>query len=64
VPPENLQKVFEPFFTTRKSGNGLGLSIVKNIIQALGGDILMQSNDPRPGCTVDIVLPIVLEGQS
>ena len=62
--PENLQRVFEPFFTTRKRGNGLGLSIVKNIIQALGGDIVIRNNEIPPGCTVEIILPIVYEGQS
>jgi PAS domain S-box-containing protein len=64
VPPENLQRVFEPFFTTRKRGNGLGLSIVKNIIQALGGDVIIRNNEIPPGCTVEIVMPIVCEGQS
>ncbi len=64
VPPENLQRVFEPFFTTRKRGNGLGLSIVKNIIQALGGDVIIRNNEIPPGCIVEIVMPIVCEGQS
>lgn len=59
VPPENLEKVFEPFFTTRKRGNGLGLSIVKNTIEALGGDIMIRNNGHTPGCTVEITLPII-----
>lgn len=63
VPAENLLKVFEPFFTTRKRGNGLGLSIVKNIIQALGGDVMIRNNEIPPGCTVEIILPLVQEGQ-
>lgn len=64
VASENFQRVFEPFFTTRKRGNGLGLSIVRNIVQALGGDIMIKNNEPPPGCTVDITLPIIQEGQS
>lgn len=60
IPPENLQKVFEPFFTTRKRGNGLGLSIVKNTIQAHGGNVSIRNNDPPPGCTVEISLPIII----
>jgi PAS domain S-box-containing protein len=64
VATENLQKVFEPFFTTRKRGNGLGLSIVRNIIQALGGDIMIRNNEIPPGCIVEIILPVVQEGQS
>jgi signal transduction histidine kinase len=64
VLPENIQRVFEPFFTTRNKGNGLGLSIVKNIMQALGGDIMIRNNEIPPGCTVEIILPLVQEGQS
>jgi signal transduction histidine kinase len=64
VPPENLQRVFEPFFTTRKRGNGLGLSIVRNIIQALGGDITIRNNEMLPGCTSEIILPLLSEGRS
>jgi PAS domain S-box-containing protein len=63
VRTEDLQKVFEPFFTTRKRGNGLGLSIVKNTIQALGGDVGIRNNDPPPGCTVEILLPIIQEAE-
>jgi PAS domain S-box-containing protein len=59
VDAENFEKVFEPFFTTRKKGNGLGLSIAKNTIEALGGDIMIRNNRPAPGCTVEITLPIV-----
>jgi PAS domain S-box-containing protein len=55
---ENLQKVFEPFFTTRERGNGLGLSIVKNTVQALGGEVVMRNNQPPPGCCVEITLPL------
>jgi PAS domain S-box-containing protein len=61
IPGENLQKIFEPFFTTRKRGNGLGLSLVKNTIQAHGGNIFINNNDPPPGCTVEIILPVIRE---
>jgi PAS domain S-box-containing protein len=61
IPPENLQKVFEPFFTTRKRGNGLGLSLVKNTIESHGGNIIIKNNIPPPGCTVEIILPLIQE---
>jgi len=61
VPPENLHKIFEPFFTTRKRGNGLGLSLARNIMQAHGGNITIRNNDPSPGCTVEISIPIIQE---
>ncbi len=42
--PENvLKKVFNPFFTTKEKGSGLGLSIVKNIIENHGGKIKIES---------------------
>ncbi len=59
---ENLQKVFEPFFTTREKGNGLGLSIVKNTVQAHGGEVVIRNNQPPPGCCVEIILPLAVQG--
>ncbi len=43
VPQEILEKVWDPFFTTKDKGTGLGLGIVKNIIDAHGGDILIEN---------------------
>ena len=56
VAPEDLARVFEPFFTTRRAGSGLGLAIGRNIIEGLGGTITMQST-PGEGATVTVVLP-------
>lgn len=61
VPPENLSRVFEPFFTSRKKGAGLGLSLVKHIVQAHGGNVSIRNNNPAPGCTVEITLPVFQE---
>ncbi len=46
IPEENLQHIFEPFYTTREGGSGLGLSISYKIVEAHGGDISAVS---RPG---------------
>jgi signal transduction histidine kinase len=54
---ENLSKVFEPFFTTRQSGGGLGLSITRKIIEGHGGKIMLRNIQPH-GAEVDIMLPI------
>ncbi|MBA3721358.1 MAG: PAS domain-containing protein [Parachlamydiaceae bacterium] len=43
IPQENLDKIFSPFFTTKESGNGLGLSEVYKVIQTHGGAIEVQS---------------------
>jgi signal transduction histidine kinase len=63
ITPENLPHVFEPFYSTRKKGTGLGLSIVKHIIEAHGGAITILNNDPPPGCTVEVTLPYIQEGE-
>lgn len=62
IAEEHLDKVFEPFFSTRKGCSGLGLSFVKHIVQLHGGKVLIYNNDPLPGCTVEINLPSVKEG--
>ena len=57
LPVENLSEVFKPFFTTRRRGAGLGLSIVKTVIETHGGRIKLWNNNPPPGLTVEINLP-------
>lgn len=53
-----LNRVFDPFFTTRREGTGLGLSLVKGFVESMGGKVDLWNNDPPPGCTVELVLPI------
>ncbi|MCI0416833.1 PAS domain S-box protein [bacterium] len=55
VSQENLKRIFDPFFTTRRGGIGLGLSLVKHIVESHSGEVRMYNNDPAPGCTVEIV---------
>jgi signal transduction histidine kinase len=52
---EELPRVFDPFFTTRRNGTGLGLPIAKNIIDALGGTITVAST-PGAGTRIRIEL--------
>ena len=56
IAPDLLQKVFEPFYTTRAHGTGLGLNIVKRIIEAHGGEI-SASSDAKTGTTLKLSLP-------
>jgi two-component system sensor histidine kinase PilS (NtrC family) len=52
-----IDKVFEPFFTTRENGTGLGLSIVKQIVKTHDGGITITSRE-KEGTTVEVWLPL------
>ncbi len=56
IPPENVTRVFDSFFTTKAEGIGLGLSIVRTIIEAHGGKIGVQNLQPH-GAVFHIDLP-------
>ncbi|MCK4472057.1 MAG: hypothetical protein KAW49_09765, partial [Anaerolineae bacterium] len=43
IPPEYLNRIFEPFFSTREEGTGLGLTISYNVVERHGGEITVQS---------------------
>ena len=55
---EHMGNLFQPFFTTRKTGTGLGLLIVRRIIREHGGEIDIESRQGQ-GTKVSIVLPLV-----
>ena len=56
VDPVNLERVFEPFYTTKTSGIGMGLSICQTIIRGHGGRLWMCANEPR-GAVFQFTLP-------
>ncbi len=56
IAPENMSKVFDPYYTTKSSGSGLGLLIVRRIVREHGGEIELR-NDTGRGLTVTIHLP-------
>ena len=54
----NLSRVFEPYFTTKSSGTGLGLLIVRRIVREHGGELSIESNEGE-GLTLTIRLPYI-----
>ncbi|MBD3885912.1 PAS domain S-box protein [Phormidium tenue FACHB-886] len=58
IPVEVQSKLGTPFFTTKPSGNGLGLAIVRRIVEAHGGEIWIQSEQEK-GTIVSIQLPLI-----
>jgi len=57
IPQEQLNRIFEPFYTTKKKGSGLGLMIVQRIVREHGGLIKLESNIGK-GTTFRIWLPL------
>lgn len=57
IPAENLPKIFEPYFTTKEMGTGLGLTLTFKIIKEHGGDIAVQSKSGQ-GTEFTISLPV------
>ena len=62
IPSEQLQRVFNPFFTTKDTGTGLGLAIVHRIAEAHGGRITA-GNRPQGGAVFVLSIPMQPEGR-
>jgi len=60
IPAENLEKIFEPFYTTKARGTGLGLAITRQIIEQHQGEIHIASSNDK-GTDVTVKLPIERE---
>jgi signal transduction histidine kinase len=56
ISPQDMSKVFKPYFTTKSAGSGLGLLIVRRIVREHGGEIEIESNEGK-GVRVSIHLP-------
>ncbi|NTU84050.1 MAG: hypothetical protein HGA45_32545, partial [Chloroflexales bacterium] len=57
IPPQDLPKIFEPFYTTRTKGTGLGLAVSYSIIEQHHGDLAVRSTLGE-GTTFRIRLPV------
>lgn len=60
IPEENLSRIFDPFFSTKKGGAGLGLAIVHNIVSQHHGSINVE-NTPQGGTIVNVSFPLLQE---
>lgn len=57
ISPENMSKLFQPLFTTKARGMGLGLTVVKNLTEANGGRVKVESELGK-GTTFTVILPV------
>jgi two-component system, LuxR family, sensor kinase FixL len=62
--PSDVERIFEPFYTTKKEGLGLGLPICRSIVSAHNGRLWAEPNMAGRGASVHLELPISLGGAS
>jgi signal transduction histidine kinase len=62
IQKEDIAKIFQPYFTTKDVGIGLGLAITERIIKEHGGEIIVESS-PGQGTTFSVMLPLQQEQQ-
>ena len=63
IPAENRQSLFVPFFTTKRSGSGIGLSLSRRMMIQQGG-MLDLAEKPLPGCHAGFILTILISQQN
>jgi signal transduction histidine kinase len=57
VPPVSRDRIFEPFYTTKPEGMGIGLSIARNIVESHGGKLRVRDDEGARGATFYFDLP-------
>ncbi|HID66483.1 MAG TPA: PAS domain-containing sensor histidine kinase [Aquificaceae bacterium] len=64
IPDDELDKIFEPFYSTKENGTGLGLTIAKRMIEGMGGKIDIYRNENGKGTVVIISIPKVIKNEN
>jgi len=59
IPPEHLSRIFEPFFTSKPEGTGLGLAVSHNLVQQHGGTLTVKNQPNGKGVVFTIGLPLI-----
>jgi len=59
IPPEHLSRIFEPFFTSKPDGTGLGLAVSHNLVQQHGGTLAVRNQANGKGVVFTIELPLI-----
>ena len=62
IPPEELPRLFTPFYTTKTDGTGLGLAYSQKVLEGMGGRIVLENREDRPGAVLKIYLSKTREG--
>jgi signal transduction histidine kinase len=62
IAEELRDKVFSPYFTTRRGGTGVGLTVASRVVQAHGGAIRLQSS-PDQGSRFELIMPASINDQ-
>jgi signal transduction histidine kinase len=59
ITPEILERIFDPFVTTKARGTGLGLVVAQSIVQEHGGELRARNADHGRGATFEVRLPAI-----
>jgi signal transduction histidine kinase len=57
IPRDARQRIFDPFFTTKERGTGLGLTVVRTLLDAVGGDVTVDESEDQGACFTVRLLP-------